>query len=152
MKSNDKIATALFNAAFGSVVLDRAVFQSGQAITRDDAMLALVAGYLAGESIKSGAVPTSIGEWIAKADTLLATKKTQRTDMQQKIYMRAVAKYNYYFGEGASNGTSQKASKKNADNQNKIWYEIAAGLKTLTAKEQSSFNRELAALRAKYGI
>lgn len=161
MKANVKLMSALFNATFASVVLDKAVFTSAGEVTKDEAMRALCAGYIAGGATKSGAVPNEAqtAKFYDAALDLLAKSKSQRTADEQKMYMRTVAKYNYYFGSGASSGTNQKETKAKASSAkassakvDSVWAEIAAGVDSLSATKRKAFNAELAALRAKYGI
>jgi hypothetical protein len=146
MKSNHTLS-ALFNVAFGTEVLSQAVLAGKEAVTRPEAMTALVAGYLAADSGYTVAKVFSMKDhWIDLASDLLDLKRTERTKNQQSAYAKASAKYFYYFGDGASSKEGKAAA-------SKVWDAIVSdlkGIKALPQTKQRAFEKELAELVAKY--
>lgn len=142
----------LFNAAFGTASLDDAVFSSTHAVERGEAMLALVAGYLAARDAVSHAVACRDRDvYLDRAAALLSRSKPgsksgeARTKDEQSIYMRAVAKYGYYFNDGATSKGAKAAKAKSVSFSVK-----AATVEAFAAKAKGEFTkaelRKLAAL------
>lgn len=136
MKAN-QTTSALFCYAFGSASLEDGVFSSGQAVTREDACIALCAGYLAKDKFGSNLLKAQASKdsLFDKAEEIMygmvkpGTKentKPRRTAAQQGLYMRVNAKYLYFFSDGASSSSKKGAKAKSKAKAPKLnpWQEL----------------------------
>jgi hypothetical protein len=114
--------SALYNAAYGVTTLDRSVFEASEAVSRIEACLALSAGYLAAEAnLTPAQAQAKRDAMIDKAADIYAKAKpgsknaprSTRSAAEQALYMKANAKYLYYFSEGKASkaGKAGKAGK-----------------------------------------
>lgn len=112
MKTN-RTLSALFNVAFGTTVLDAAVFDAAQACDALDAKLALAAGYVAAMQTKDYKVAVAnLSHYVDIAADIYARKVSERTKPEQAIYLKANAKYLYYFGTGKASKAGKSATAK----------------------------------------
>ena len=153
VKMNDTLNN-LFNAAYGSTVLDAAVQGSKTAVTREHAVIVLAAGYIAGDKGYTPKQATSnLTALLEQAEYIMAnsskpnsnSSKPNRTAAQERTYMKANAKYLFYFGTGASSKAGKKASSNRTDMKADI---VAASKRAIKRYNKATLRAYIALLQA----
>lgn len=145
----NKTLSALFNAAYGVSALNAAVFACTTEVSRNEANLAIGAGLLAFDKGYRLNKAQERKDWlIDQVAAILDKKISERSDTEQKLYLRINTKYLYYFGSGKSSKDAVLKAKSAGHGERNIGAMATAAVKKINNKRE--FDAYIAACIAKW--